>query len=619
MMGQLLSGRYKVLRPLGAGGMGQTYVAEDTQRPGNPVCVVKQLKPPTNDPSFLAIAKRLFNKEAETLEQLGHHNQIPQLLAYFEHEQDFFLVQDFVEGHPLSQELGQRWPEEQVIQFLEEALTILDFVHSQNVIHRDIKPDNIIRRQKDAKLVLIDFGAVKQVRSQNTVLASQASQSVAVGTPGYMPSEQVSGHPRTSSDLYALGKIGIQALTGLLPIQLLEDADGEVIWREQAQVSEGLAAFLSKMVRHYFKMRYQTAGEALEALRQLQIAPTEVLTPPAQPPMPPVNPQAVAPTQPQAPQAIPAAPPPAAAPPPITPPPTTPPVPEYTVPVASPAPTPISQPESSRSAVPLFIGAGLLVAGLIGGVVALQSSFNNSSPTVAPTPVADSGAVLLDQAKDDAKTGNLGEAVAIATKISSDSSSHAEATDLIEQWETDWDEQNDLFNKAEASLTAERWIEARNAARALPNNEYWEPQTTPIIAKAKRELDAIKSPKPTPKPSPSTTPSPTPTPTTSSTPTPTPAPGNPAGTTFIDETWQVIVRENNGTFDYEGRNLKTGDSLNLSGASVAASTDRKVYTWYNGDYIYRVSWRPSDPSFLRLQVLSPKGKELINSLLTERS
>ena len=197
-MGQLLSGRYKVLRPLGAGGMGQTYVAEDTQRPGNPVCVVKQLKPPTNDPSFLAIAKRLFNKEAETLEQLGHHNQIPQLLAYFEHEQDFFLVQDFVEGHPLSQELGQRWPEEQVIQFLEEALTILDFVHSQNVIHRDIKPDNIIRRQKDAKLVLIDFGAVKQVRSQNTVLASQASQSVAVGTPGYMPSEQVSGHPPPS-------------------------------------------------------------------------------------------------------------------------------------------------------------------------------------------------------------------------------------------------------------------------------------------------------------------------------------------------------------------------------------------------------------------------------------
>ncbi|MEO0373105.1 MAG: serine/threonine-protein kinase, partial [Cyanobacteria bacterium P01_A01_bin.17] len=498
MIGQLLSGRYRLIRPLGAGGMGQTYVAEDTQRPGNPVCVVKQLKPPTNDPSFLAVAKRLFNKEAETLEHLGHHNQIPQLLAYFEHDQEFFLVQDFVDGHPLSQELGQRWPEEQVIQFLDEALTILDFVHSQNVIHRDLKPDNIIRRQKDNKLVLIDFGAVKQVRSQNTVLASQASQSVAVGTPGYMPSEQVSGHPRPSSDLYALGKIGIQALTGLLPIQLLEDADGEVIWREQAQVSEGLAAFLNKMVRHYFKMRYQTAGEALEALRQLRVAPTEVVAP-VPPPVPPINPQPVVPTQPQAVATAP---------------------PDYTVPVATPAP--ISQPESSRSLVPLFIGAGLLAAGLVGGAVALQSSFSNSSPTVEVTPRADAGTALFEQAKDEAEAGDLGEAVAIATQISTNSDSYTEAAESIEQWQTDWDEQKDLFERAETALSAGRWIEARNAARALPNNDYWEPKTTPIIAKAKRELDAIKAPKPTPTPTPTATPTPTPTPTPTATPTPTP-------------------------------------------------------------------------------------------------
>ncbi|MGB7416805.1 MAG: serine/threonine-protein kinase, partial [Thermosynechococcaceae cyanobacterium] len=370
MIGQLLSGRYKLLRPLGAGGMGQTYVAEDTQRPGNPVCVVKQLKPPTNDPSFLAIAKRLFNKEAETLEQLGHHSQIPQLLAYFEHDQEFFLVQDFIEGHPLSQELGQRWPEDQVIGLLDEALSILDFVHSQNVIHRDIKPDNIMRRLKDDKLVLIDFGAVKQVRSQNTVLASQVSQSVAIGTPGYMPSEQVSGHPRPSSDLYALGKIGIQALTGLLPTQLLEDADGEVVWREQAQVSEGLAAFLTKMVRHYFKMRYQTAGEALQALRQLHtVGPTEVVASPvyaaATPPVPPLVDQQLQPTQ----------------------------VPtsgshDYTVPVAS------AQQEQPRLAVPLFIGAGLLAAGLIAGAVALQSNLS-APPSTEASSTSNSDAALL--------------------------------------------------------------------------------------------------------------------------------------------------------------------------------------------------------------------------------
>jgi serine/threonine protein kinase len=590
MIGQLLSGRYKLIRPLGAGGMGQTYIAEDTQRPGNPVCVVKQLKLPTNDPSFVAIAKRLFTKEAETLEHLGHHNQIPQLLAYFEHDQEFFLVQDFVAGHPLSQELVQRWPEEQVIQLLDEALTILDFVHSQNVIHRDIKPDNMIRRQTDDALVLIDFGAVKQVRSQNTVLASQTSQSVAVGTPGYMPSEQVSGHPRPSSDLYALGKIGIQALTGLLPIQLLEDADGEVIWREQAQVSDGLAAFLNKMVRHYFKMRYQTAGEALEALRQLRVPPPAVVAayvPPAHPHAALTDPQSVA---------------------------TVPPAADYTVPVAAPVST-VSQPESSRPWVPLFMGAGVLAAGLIGGAVALQSRFNSSSPTVEATPASDSGATLLAQAKNEAQTGNLGEAVAISTQISSDSRSYAEATNLIDQWQTDWDEQNDLFDKAEAAVSADRWIEARNAAQTLPNNDYWEPKTNPIIAEAERELEAIKAPQPTS--TPTATPSPTPSPTPTSTASPEPTSGSPSGT-FQDDTWQVTLVDQNGTLDYQGRNLKTGDALNLSGAAAAVSGDRKVYTWYNGDYQYQVSWRPSDAGVIRLQVIAPKGKELINSLLNQQ-
>ncbi|MGF1602285.1 MAG: protein kinase [Thermosynechococcaceae cyanobacterium] len=597
MMGQLLSGRYKLLRPLGAGGMGQTYVAEDTQRPGNPVCVVKQLKPPTNDPSFLAIAKRLFNKEAETLEHLGHHNQIPQLLAYFEHDQEFFLVQDYVDGHPLSQELGQRWPEDQVIGLLDEALSILDFVHSQGVIHRDIKPDNIMRRLKDDKLVLIDFGAVKQVRSQNTVLASQVSQSVAIGTPGYMPSEQVSGHPRPSSDLYALGKIGIQALTGLLPTQLLEDADGEVVWRQQAQVSEGLATFLTKMVHHYFKMRYQTAGEALQALRQLQaVAPTEVVPPPAYaaaapvPPAAPVTPPQAPITSPQSFQTLPTA---------STLPPT-----NYTVPVAAPAQ--ISEPEPSRSSVPIFIGAGLLVAGLIAGAIALQSNFNSPSPTTTISPAADAGAALLTEAQEEANGGDLGAAVKIAAKISPDSSSHADATDLIKQWQTDWDEQNDLFDQAEAALSAERWIAARNAARALPDNPYWEPKTAPIIAKANQELEALKTPTPTNSP----TSAPTPAPTVE------PAQGDPSGA-FQDDTWQVTIVKNGDALNYQGRNLKTGDSLNLSGATVAASTDRKIYTWYNGDYQYRVSWRPSDPEAVRLQVIAPQGKELINSLLRQ--
>jgi serine/threonine protein kinase len=268
MDGQLLCDRYQIISVLGAGGMGQTFVAEDTQRPGNPKCVVKMLKPASNDPNFLATASRLFTVEAEMLEKLGSNPQIPHLLASFERYGNFYLVQEFIDGQPLGAELplGHRWSEEQVVAMLKGILPVLEFIHGQGVIHRDIKPDNIVRRRQDGQLVLIDFGAVKQVRTQQTMAVGQMSMTVAIGTPGYMPTEQSSGKPRPNSDIYALGMIGIQALTGLWPAQLREDEDGEVIWRDQAQVSEGLATVLTMMTKHYFKHRYQTATEVLQAL-----------------------------------------------------------------------------------------------------------------------------------------------------------------------------------------------------------------------------------------------------------------------------------------------------------------------------------------------------------------
>lgn len=271
MIGSTLSGRYKIVNVLGAGGMGRTYVSEDILRPGHPKCVVKQLKPASEDPAVLNIARRLFATEAEILEQLGNHDQIPRLLAYFEQDQEFYLVQEFIDGHPLSVELpvGQRLTEPDVIRLLQEILAVLAFIHDRNVIHRDIKPDNIIRRQRDHKLVLIDFGAVKQVRLQQPTVVGQASVTVAIGTPGYMPTEQSSGKPRPSSDIYAVGMIGIQALTGAMPTYLHEDEDGEVIWQHLTEVSDGFAQILTKMVRHYFKHRYQTAAEALYDLQQL--------------------------------------------------------------------------------------------------------------------------------------------------------------------------------------------------------------------------------------------------------------------------------------------------------------------------------------------------------------
>jgi serine/threonine protein kinase, bacterial len=267
MIGKLLDHRYQVIRVLAMGGFGQTYIAQDTRRPGNPICVVKHLKPGT-DPRVFDTAKRLFNNEAETLEKLGNHDQIPRLLAYFDENQEFYLVQEYIEGHTLTEELipGKRWSESQVIQLLQEVLEILEFVHRQGVIHRDIKPDNIIRRASDNKLVLVDFGAVKQLRTQMVAVGGQASATVVIGTPGYMPTEQGQGKPRPNSDIYSLGIIAIQALTGLSPTELQEDPEtGEIIWRHSVTVNHRLVAVLSKMVRYHFKDRYQNATEALQA------------------------------------------------------------------------------------------------------------------------------------------------------------------------------------------------------------------------------------------------------------------------------------------------------------------------------------------------------------------
>ncbi|MBD2385980.1 serine/threonine-protein kinase [Cylindrospermum sp. FACHB-282] len=269
--GKILGSRYKIVKVLGAGGFSETYIAEDIQRPGNPQCVVKQLKLSSNKSEGLELARRLFNSEAQTLEKLGTHNQIPQLLAFLEEDKEFYLVQEYIIGHPLNKELlsGKNTEERAVIAILKDLLQIIVFVHENGVIHRDIKPSNIIRRHSDWKLVLIDFGAVKEVTAQQMENLEQSAFTIGIGTKGYAPSEQCFGRPRYSSDIYAIGMIGIRALTGITPHQLERDADEELKWVHQAVVSRPLAQILSKMVLADFKGRYQSASEVLEALNQL--------------------------------------------------------------------------------------------------------------------------------------------------------------------------------------------------------------------------------------------------------------------------------------------------------------------------------------------------------------
>ncbi|NEQ65437.1 MAG: protein kinase [Symploca sp. SIO2D2] len=276
-MENVLAGHYQIVKPLGSGGFGQTFLARDNHLPGNPLCVVKQLKPRVNDAATLEVAKRLFDREAQTLYKLGSHDQIPHLLAHFEQNEEFYLVQDFIEGQLLNQELipGQQLMETYVIELLQDILQVLSFVHQHQVIHRDIKPANLIRRSQDGKIVLIDFGAVKEVSSQVGNSWGNTSLTVAVGSPGYMPSEQLAFRPHLSSDIYAVGMICLKALTGLSPREqeIPTNSCGEyccAAFQDIAPVSPGLATILDKMVRYDYRHRYATATEALQALEQLQ-------------------------------------------------------------------------------------------------------------------------------------------------------------------------------------------------------------------------------------------------------------------------------------------------------------------------------------------------------------
>ncbi|WP_448561760.1 CHASE2 domain-containing protein [Trichothermofontia sp.] len=269
----LLADRYQITQLLGSGGFGQTYLAEDTHRPGHPICVVKRLLLAQKNPRHMEIARRLFKAEATILETLGKQKYIPQLLAYFEDEaeNDFYLVEEFIEGRSLCDLLpvDKRQSEAWVIEWLKGMLEILIPIHACHVIHRDIKPSNVIIRDSDKHPVLIDFGAVKQLNPQAD--DEDEALTVAIGTRGYAPPEQLLGSPNLSSDLYALGMIGIQALTGIPPTRLPQRNDEGILpWHSLAKVSPELAVILDKMTCYFFTDRYRSATEVLQALKQLE-------------------------------------------------------------------------------------------------------------------------------------------------------------------------------------------------------------------------------------------------------------------------------------------------------------------------------------------------------------
>ena len=290
-----LAGRYEITETLGGGGFAITYLARDMMQPSKPLCVVKQLRPNQTHPRVIDF----FNKEAAILEKLGKHPQIPLLLAHFQQDDNLYIVQEFIQGHDLSKEIspGKRLSEAYVRKLLQDVLEVLSFVHKYGVIHRDLKPQNLMRRQEDGKIFLIDFGAVKELGTLMVNTQGEVTSSVVIGTSGYMPSEQGNGKPRLASDVYAVGMSAIAALTGIQPHELEENPQtGEVIWLEQAQVSEDLAEVITKMVRRHYSLRYTSASDALQGLNsQTQSTPPTQLNPPTPKPTPAPTPQPITP------------------------------------------------------------------------------------------------------------------------------------------------------------------------------------------------------------------------------------------------------------------------------------------------------------------------------------
>ncbi|MEA5625896.1 serine/threonine-protein kinase [Nostoc sp. UHCC 0251] len=287
----LLGGRYRPTQVLSdEGGFGRTYLAKDVHKL-NECCVVKQFAPKLQGTGPLTKAIELFKQEASRLQELGEHPQIPTLLAYFEQNSYLFLVQQFIDGQNLLKEWETRgnYNETEIRELLLDLLPVLKFIHVRGVIHRDIKPQNIIRRQSDGRLVLIDFGA-----SKNLTATVQTKMGTVIGSHGYTPLEQMQdGRAYPTSDLFSLGATCFHLLTGVRPSQLwIQQGYGWVAsWRQYlnssgkngVSVSIELGEVLDKLLQLDIQKRYQSADEVITDLTlrlpPLSSVPPTILTP----------------------------------------------------------------------------------------------------------------------------------------------------------------------------------------------------------------------------------------------------------------------------------------------------------------------------------------------------
>ncbi|MDB9525547.1 serine/threonine-protein kinase [Oscillatoria sp. CS-180] len=272
---QLLGSRYRILRELGRGGFGYTYLAEDINR-FNELCVLKEFFPQVNDEAGLQKAKQLFEREADVLYQLNHP-QIPRfrelLRVQTNYQGRIFLVQDYVEG-PTYQELletrltsGSCFSESEVIRMLQQILPVFDYLHGVGVVHRDVAPDNLIQRNSDGLPVLIDFGGVKQLATAVQQQVGATTVPTRLGKVGYAPEEQLeAGQVSPSADLYALAVTALVLLTGQSPDVLYDRYTKQWHWQQYVSLSPRLTKLLNRMLAPRVGDRYSSASAISKAL-----------------------------------------------------------------------------------------------------------------------------------------------------------------------------------------------------------------------------------------------------------------------------------------------------------------------------------------------------------------
>ena len=276
LVGKTLKEHYYIEKKLDSGGFGAIYLARDTFSAISGTYIVKHFSPSYQNKTQLKTAMRLFQQESDSLQKLGNHPQVPRIYDFFEEDNDFFLIQELIEGQTLQQELAETdyFNQAQTIKLLTQTLEVVRFIHEQGYIHRDIKPDNLIRNRFDNSIFLIDFGAVKEkIDPKNIGKQGDFLLTVGILSPGYTPDEQFHGRPEFCSDLYALAMVAIQVMTGKHPNNLQRNVDLELMWRDflpaHFNYDANFLDLIDKMVRQKWQQRHQSAGAVLEALEPI--------------------------------------------------------------------------------------------------------------------------------------------------------------------------------------------------------------------------------------------------------------------------------------------------------------------------------------------------------------